>query len=113
MWPFKRKPKMPPINEDWAVGDVAVSLLDMSAVEGPKRGEFCIVEYVEPSILIGTGEPAWQLSLAEYPMPVSPRGCVYGFNAEFFRKPRPNEIEARRSWQQMLDRAPEYSCEWL
>ena len=65
MWPFsKPQPKLPPINEDWAVGDLAECVVGgtwYGNAPGPDLGDVCTVARVAPGHDLRTGAPDWGL----------------------------------------------------
>lgn len=88
IWPFRRRkptPPLPPLDEDWAPGDLAICLTDKpwfdrkGPVAGPRRDDLCRVTIV----VKGTdcqNRPAWGLGLERWP--------DY-WEARHFRKVRP------------------------
>lgn len=85
IWPFRRRKKekpLPPINEDWRVGDLAQRVTPgcwEPNPAGPAVGEICRVTEVAIG-RFSCGNRGFVLRFAEYPAK---------FQAEAFRKLRP------------------------
>lgn len=93
IWPFKKRPtsppqKLPPINEDWAVGDEAECVKGCSwfgGKEGPDTGDIFTVRKVMAGKCAQTGKPDWGLAFKPWP---------HAYGAFCFRKVRPVAVTA-------------------
>ena len=92
MWPFKKKSvpppmpeQLPPINEDWAVGDQALCIEEFGICGCPVKGEVYIVASVFRGRAECTGRPDWGLSLRS----VQNVFGTGGYAASCFRKITP------------------------
>jgi len=86
---------MPPINEDWAPGDLALCVDDRWDFGGggqPRIGDRFIVSEVFKGFYIGTAERAWGLRLVG----LTPARGIYGYPADVFRKVPPSAFEEPR-----------------
>jgi hypothetical protein len=86
IWPFKRNKKLkverPPINEDWAPGDLAYCVDgNWGAVTGPPTASISRVEFAFPGVERDTGALGWGLKLQSWPD---------RYAATAFRKVRPD-----------------------
>jgi hypothetical protein len=94
IWPFSRKPKPPnpgPINEDWAVGDLAECMVPVGpnglgwpCKIGPGKGDVLKVQRVA-SGHCSDGSYGWGLWFGQYPR---------GYGADAFRKVPPLNSKA-------------------
>lgn len=91
MWPFRKRRKRPPPNEDWRAGDIAECVrddwLNVPFYKLPKLGGQTIVSRMHPAWHKGV-TPGWGLALVGYP------GL---WDTTAFRKVRPVSIERARS----------------
>lgn len=105
IWPFKRRkpktpepqtPKLPPINEDWQAGDLALCLDGSWAggEPGPALDSIYRVLSVGSGRMKHTGLPAWGLMLA---------GWDGYYDAMAFRKVRPDAEECSAEFKALID----------
>lgn len=102
--PKKPVPKLPPINEDWRAGDMALCIVDDSHKWGdgdqPAKG----ARYIVSDVFAGTYNDGsgrdWGLRLVGMR---PPSGC-YGFPAPCFRKVPPPAFEEPRVTHQRITR---------
>ena len=86
MWPFSKKTPQPrnPINEDWAIGDLAECLAEGDwepDPEGPENGDVLKVIGIDTGPVGLKNEIAWRLQFAPW------KGVA--FASEHFRKVPP------------------------
>lgn len=99
IWPFRRKKRptgqLPPINEDWRVGDLAACIMDggWTGGIGPTYGSIHRVTAVVEGHLKKTNEPVWGLQLQPW--------LAY-YHAEAFRKVRPDAEECSTEFKALI-----------
>lgn len=100
IWPFNKwwgkKNKMPPINEDWRVGDLA-ACIDGSWLQrpGPSPGAIHKVTVVIAGRFRGSNEPAWGLGLI---------GWTGHWDATAFRKVQPDAEACEDEFKTLIKR---------
>lgn len=104
--PFSRKPKLPPINEDWKAGDFAECICAdwerrPGAVHPKLHGRYLVLSV--GSGVLSTGEPTWGLALAGCSPGVGGRGWA----ADCFRKVYPDAFEEPRAAHREISREKE------
>ena len=85
IWPFKRKESIPPINEDWCVGDEAECITpgEWDDAVGPEIGDVFVVQCVMSGRCSQTGKPLWGLRFKPWEI---------NFDTLYFRKLVQNSV---------------------